>query len=61
MHRAARRVSTRADIDGGRADMPHAAAPSAEELAALRARIDLVRELPERPRRFLLRQMLGYT
>jgi hypothetical protein len=26
-----------------------------------RARLALVRELPERPRRFLLRQMLGYS
>lgn len=37
------------------------ATPSAENVAALRARIDLVREIPERPRRFLLRHMLGYT
>jgi DNA-directed RNA polymerase specialized sigma24 family protein len=36
-------------------------APSNDELAELRARLALVRELPERPRRFLLRQMLGYS
>ena len=35
--------------------------PSSEEIAELRARLALVRELPERPRRFLLRQMLGYS
>src|SRR5947199_7075940 len=32
-----------------------------EQLAAQRARLSLVRQLPERPRRFLLRTMLGYT
>jgi DNA-directed RNA polymerase specialized sigma24 family protein len=35
--------------------------PSAEDVAALRARIDLVREIPARPRRFLLRLMVGYS
>ena len=37
------------------------AAPSAENVAALRARLELVRQLPERPRRFLLRLALGYS
>ena len=45
----------------GPTDTPAAAAPTADERAALRARLDLVRELPERPRRFLVRHMLGYT
>jgi DNA-directed RNA polymerase specialized sigma24 family protein len=36
-------------------------APSNDEIAALRARLALLGELPQRPRRFLLRQMLGYT
>jgi DNA-directed RNA polymerase specialized sigma24 family protein len=49
-----------ADVDGWTAH-PASATPSAESVAALRARIDLVRELPERPRRFLLRHTLGYT
>ena len=35
--------------------------PAAEDIALLRERLDLVRELPERPRRFLLRLMLGYS
>lgn len=35
--------------------------PSLENLALLRDRLDLVRQLPERPRRFLLRLMLGYS
>ena len=36
-------------------------APSADELAAQHARLGLVAEIPERPRRFLLRQALGYS
>lgn len=36
-------------------------APSLETIALLRDRLDLVRQLPERPRRFLLRLMLGYS
>ena len=36
-------------------------APSLENVALLRDRLDLVRQLPERPRRFLLRLMLGYS
>jgi RNA polymerase sigma factor (sigma-70 family) len=55
-----RDVAARADIDGW-TEHPGSATPSAESVAALRARIDVVRELPERPRRFLLRHMLGYT
>jgi DNA-directed RNA polymerase specialized sigma24 family protein len=51
-----RLAPARADVDAWTA---HPA--SAESVAALRARIDLVRELPERPRRFLLRHTLGYT
>ena len=35
--------------------------PSSEQLALLRERLDLVRQLPERPRRFLLRLMVGYS
>ena len=35
--------------------------PGADELAAQRARLDLVDEVPERPRRFLLRLALGYS
>lgn len=53
-------MAARSDIDGW-IDQPASATPSAESVAALRARIDLVRELPERPRRFLLRHTLGYT
>jgi DNA-directed RNA polymerase specialized sigma24 family protein len=37
------------------------AASSADELAELHARLDLVDELPERPRRFLLRLAIGYS
>ena len=37
------------------------AAPSSEELALTHDRLDLVREIPERPRRFLLRLMIGYS
>jgi DNA-directed RNA polymerase specialized sigma24 family protein len=37
------------------------AARSADELAELHARLDLVDELPERPRRFLLRLAIGYS
>jgi DNA-directed RNA polymerase specialized sigma24 family protein len=55
-----RGVAARADIDAW-TEHPGSATPSAESVALLRARIDLVRELPERPRRFLLRHMLGYT
>ena len=36
-------------------------APSADELAAQHARLGLVAEIPERPRRFLMRQALGYS
>jgi DNA-directed RNA polymerase specialized sigma24 family protein len=35
--------------------------PSLETIALLRERLDLVRQIPERPRRFLLRLMLGYS
>ena len=35
--------------------------PSPETTVLLRDRLDLVRQLPERPRRFLLRLMLGYS
>jgi DNA-directed RNA polymerase specialized sigma24 family protein len=55
-----RRLAARADIDGYTGDLDRAT-PSAEDIAALRARLDLVREIPERPRRFLLRLMLGYS
>jgi DNA-directed RNA polymerase specialized sigma24 family protein len=43
------------------ADARDQLAPSTDELAELRARLALVQQLPERPRRFLLRQMLGYS
>ena len=36
-------------------------APSADELAAQHARLGLLAEIPERPRRFLMRQALGYS
>lgn len=36
-------------------------APGAGDLAAQRARLQLVAEIPERPRRFMLRHALGYT
>jgi len=36
-------------------------APSAAELAEQHARLELVKQIPERPRRFLLRLALGYT
>jgi DNA-directed RNA polymerase specialized sigma24 family protein len=36
-------------------------APGADELAEQRARLGLVAEIPERPRRFLMRQVLGYS
>jgi DNA-directed RNA polymerase specialized sigma24 family protein len=35
--------------------------PSVDELAAQHARLDLVAEIPERPRRFLMRLALGYS
>ncbi len=35
--------------------------PSLETTMLLRDRLDLVRQLPERPRRFLLRLMVGYS
>jgi DNA-directed RNA polymerase specialized sigma24 family protein len=37
------------------------AAPSNEDLALAHDRLDLVRQIPERPRRFLLRLMIGYS
>lgn len=55
-----RRLPARADIDA-HCDSPDSAATSTEDIAALRARLDLVREIPDRPRRFLLRLMLGYS
>jgi len=36
-------------------------APDTAELAALHQRLELVDEIPERPRRFLLRLALGYS
>ncbi len=36
-------------------------APGVEQLAAERARLDLVAQIPPRPRRFLLRQALGHS
>lgn len=36
-------------------------APATEELAAQRLRLDLIAQIPERPRRFLLRLALGYS
>jgi DNA-directed RNA polymerase specialized sigma24 family protein len=36
-------------------------APGTEDLAAQRARLRLVTQIPERPRRFMLRHALGYT
>jgi DNA-directed RNA polymerase specialized sigma24 family protein len=36
-------------------------APAADELAAQHARLDLVAQIPPRPRRFLLRLALGYS
>ncbi len=38
-----------------------ALAPGSDELALLHERLELVRQIPERPRRFLLRLMLGYS
>ena len=35
--------------------------PGADEISALRGRLDLIAQLPERPRRFLLRLALGYS
>jgi DNA-directed RNA polymerase specialized sigma24 family protein len=43
-------------IAAGRGDVP-----SSDELAALHDRLDLVEEIPERPRRFLLRLAMGYS
>jgi DNA-directed RNA polymerase specialized sigma24 family protein len=36
-------------------------APSTDDLAELHDRLDLIDQLPERPRRFLLRQAIGYS
>lgn len=36
-------------------------APSAEDVAAQHLRLDLVAQIPERPRRFLLRLAVGYS
>ena len=36
-------------------------APGADQIAAQRARLDLVAQIPPRPRRFLLRQALGHS
>ena len=38
-----------------------AVGPGPDELAVLRARRDLVAQIPQRPRRFLLRLALGYS
>jgi len=35
--------------------------PSTHQLASLHDRLNLIDELPERPRRFLLRQAIGYS
>jgi len=35
--------------------------PSNEDLALLHERLDLIRQVPERPRRFLLRLIVGYS
>ena len=35
--------------------------PSTDQLASLHDRLTLIDELPERPRRFLLRQAIGYS
>jgi DNA-directed RNA polymerase specialized sigma24 family protein len=37
------------------------AVPAAHDVAALHARLNLIDEIPERPRRFLLRLALGYS
>jgi len=47
------------DLDAIAAHDP--TAPSTHELAALHERLELVDEIPERPRRFLLRLALGYS
>ena len=52
-----RRLPARDEIDGYTQNV----APSAEDVAAQRARISLLEQIPERPRRFLLRLMLGYS
>jgi DNA-directed RNA polymerase specialized sigma24 family protein len=36
-------------------------APASDELVAQRLRLDLITQIPERPRRFLLRLALGYS
>lgn len=48
------------DLDEQRSDSAQAA-PSAGEVAEQRMRLDLIAEIPERPRRFLLRLALGYS
>jgi DNA-directed RNA polymerase specialized sigma24 family protein len=55
-----RGAAAHADLDA-RAARAVGTASGVENLAARRVRLDLVRELPERPRRFLLRHMLGYS
>jgi DNA-directed RNA polymerase specialized sigma24 family protein len=42
-------------------DRPGPVGPEPDEVAAQHARLDLVGEIPERPRRFLLRLALGYS
>ena len=44
-----------------RRDMRGPVGPEPDEVAAQHARLDLVGEIPQRPRRFLLRLALGYS
>jgi DNA-directed RNA polymerase specialized sigma24 family protein len=53
-------ATARAD-SASTAEQADTATPAVEDLAAYRARLELIGELPERPRRFLLRRALGYT
>ena len=63
--REAWRIEARRARDGPHGDIAlergAPTVPGADELAAQRARIGLVEQLPERPRRFLLRLALGHS
>jgi DNA-directed RNA polymerase specialized sigma24 family protein len=61
MGRRARDVPLDPGAIKARCDLRGPVGPGADELAAHRARLDLVDEIPERPRRFLLRLALGYS
>ena len=56
-----RTVGVTDDTIAALADTHGPLTPSSEDIALLRARIALVEQLPERPRRFLLRLMLGHA